>query len=319
MLPFTGNEVIKNLSSYVLSQQEEDIMKYGLKHGIPPARVAKSDIFETFELLSAFLTTNLKESQFRNPLYTELSQIAQSYASSYKPTKNTLAKHGILKKLRKNKDIIILRPDKGNGIVILNRVDYDNKIFEILGETGKFREIEEVVGVNRKDVTMYRESKLQRYLCHLKKYIPQEVYENIYPTGSVPSRLYGLPKVHKITGNLTVPPLRPIVSSIGAYNYKLAKYLSEILQPLVPKTHSASDTFSFVSELSNVDLQNKFLVSFDVVSLFTNIPLEESINLAVDKIFETNASELSKTHLKKLFLIATSQTHFYLTVNIMTR
>ena len=53
------------------------------------------------------------------------------------------------------------------------------------------------------------------------------------------------------------------------------------------------------------------MVSFDVASLFTNIPLKESVDLAVSYITEGNASlRLSKTELTKLFAIATSQTHF---------
>ena len=107
-----------------------------------------------------------------------------------------------------------------------------------------------------------------------------------------------------------LPPFSTTAAAIGAYNHKLAKYLAKILQPLISKRHAAQDTFSFVSELSNQNLESSFLVSFDVVSLFTNIPLGESINLAVDKIFESKVTKLSKQDLKKLFLIATSQTHF---------
>ena len=53
------------------------------------------------------------------------------------------------------------------------------------------------------------------------------------------------------------------------------------------------------------------MVSFDVESLFTNLPLEESINLAVDYIIKENSNiKLTATELKQLFTIATSETHF---------
>ena len=53
------------------------------------------------------------------------------------------------------------------------------------------------------------------------------------------------------------------------------------------------------------------MVSFDVVSLFTNVPLEESINLAVDYIFRGSPNiKTNRNDLKKLFVFATSQTHF---------
>jgi len=92
---------------------------------------------------------------------------------------------------------------------------------------------------------------------------------------------------------------------------KLAKYLCSLLQSLLPNTYSISDTFSFVQELKTVDISNKFMVSFDVVSLFTNIPLKESIDLAVSYIVEGNPNlKLSKNDLTKLFSFATSQTNF---------
>ena len=41
-------------------------------------------------------------------------------------------------------------------------------------------------------------------------------------------------------------------------------------------------------------MANKFLISFDVSSLFTNIPLSEAIDIAVDLIFE-NAPDIKFT------------------------
>ena len=111
------------------------------------------------------------------------------------------------------------------------------------------------------------------------------------------------------------PPLRPIVSSIGAYNYNLAKYLSSLLVPLLPDTYSVKDSFSFVEELRSFDFNDKFLISFDVESLFTNIPLNETIDIAVHLIFKHNPKfSIKKTDLKKLFSFATSETHFLFSV-----
>ena len=66
-----------------------------------------------------------------------------------------------------------------------------------------------------------------------------------------------------------------------------------------------------MQDLHKVSSQNKFLVSFDVVSLFTNIPLREKINLAVEAIFANDSSiKMSRAQLKKLFYFATSESHF---------
>ena len=81
--------------------------------------------------------------------------------------------------------------------------------------------------------------------------------------------------------SIHVPPFHPIVSSIGTYNYELARYLCILLEPHIPSEHCALDTFTFVCEINELPLLGKFMVSFDVESLFTNIPLEECVNLAV--------------------------------------
>ena len=53
------------------------------------------------------------------------------------------------------------------------------------------------------------------------------------------------------------------------------------------------------------------MASFYVESLFTNIPLDECIDLAVRFIKEENTDiKLSATELKTLLRFATAQTHF---------
>jgi len=64
-----------------------------------------------------------------------------------------------------------------------------------------------------------------------------------------------------------------------------------------------------------------FLVSYDVTSLFTNIPLSETIDLAVNAIFDSNTEsdlKLNKIQLKELFNFA-RHTIFYSTVAFMIK
>ena len=212
----------------------------------------------------------------------------------------------VLKELRKNRNIVILKPDKGNGVVVLDRSDCDQGILKIFNDTSKFRPVKE-------DPTLLREGRLQRLLRKLKKdgCLDNVVYENIYPRGSQPARIYGLHKMHKDRGPNSIPPFRPIVSSIGTYNYNLAMYLCNLLSPHIPAEHCATDTFTFVQDIQPLSMFGKFMVSFDVESLFTNIPLEECIDLAVNYISEGNPDlKLSKYDLRSLFTVATAQTHF---------
>ena len=135
----------------------------------------------------------------------------------------------------------------------------------------------------------------------------------IYPSGSAPARTYGTPKMHKFSSSDSFPKLCPIVSSIVTFNYNFACFLWDLLSPLVPNDYSYKDTFSFVSQIKNANLSKKFLVSYDVTSLFTNIPLQETIDIAINLLFNHNPNlNITRKELKKLFLFAISQTHYIL-------
>ena len=69
--------------------------------------------------------------------------------------------------------------------------------------------------------------------------------------------------------------------------------------------------FSFVFQIKNANLSKKFLVSCNVTSLFTNIPLRENIEIAINLIFNHNLNlKITRKELKKLFLFDTLQNHF---------
>ena len=144
-------------------------------------------------------------------------------------------------------------------------------------------------------------------------------YKFTYPSGSAPAKIYGNPKMHMLTDSDSFSKLRPIVSFVGNYNYNLAKHLCNLFSPHLPEQYCKKDTFAFVEQLKRVSLVDKFLVSFDVTSLFTNIPLSTTIKLAVDLI-KTSQPDLniSEKDLTSLFNFATCETHFLFLFNFAT-
>ena len=133
----------------------------------------------------------------------------------------------------------------------------------------------------------------------------------MYPSCSAPDRIYGTPKMHKFSSTDSFPKLHLIFSTIGTFNYNLSCLLCDSLSPLVPTDYSCKDTFSFDSQIKNENLSTKFLVSYNVTSLFTNIPLQETIAISINFIFNHNPNlNITKKELKKLFLFPTSHTHF---------
>ena len=64
--------------------------------------------------------------------------------------------------------------------------------------------------------------------------------------------------------------------------------LENSLSLLVLDDYSCKDTFSFASQIKNASLSSKFLISYDVTSLFNNIPRQETIDIAINLIFKHN-------------------------------
>ena len=161
-VPFTHHDTVVNISSYKLSDDELYIFKFGLTYAIKSPQISKSHVCTTFELLHQDLKRHLVDKSKANEVKSEIQHLPTTYVNSFKPSTNDLKKLKILKKLKQNKDIIILRPDKGNGVVLLDKVVYNNAISDLLSDNSKFKKLQS-------DLTQRREGQLQRYLRKLKK------------------------------------------------------------------------------------------------------------------------------------------------------
>ena len=219
-----------------------------------------------------------------------------------------------LRELRKNPDIVITKPDKGNGVVILDRVEYISKMMSILSDEKKF---ERIGNAETNDTTLQQERSLQAFLLRQYKagHISQEVYAQIRPrpVGSSRPRMYGSPKTHK-----PGVPLRPILSMVNAPQHELAKWLATILRPVLQKygEQAVKDTFEFCETLeqcaADSDVTRSFMCSFDVKSLFTNIPLE-TIQICLDTLYRDSdipQPTMPEKLLKKLLVKATTEVEF---------
>ena len=104
--------------------------------------------------------------------------------------------------------------------------------------------------------------------------------------------MYGLPKVHKSS-----VPCRPVCSAIRTPTESISKYLTDMLKPISSNRHGSDvkDTFDFVDRIKDKDLQQYHMVSFDVCSLFTNVPLKETIDICMDRLYRGN--EENKPHI----------------------
>ena len=172
---------------------------------------------------------------------------------------------------------------------------------QLISDNTKFKQL-------KQNPTKSREESLSAYLRKLsnEKIIDDATFHKILPSGSSPGVLYGLPKVHKASC-----PFRPIVSSVNTYNYNLASYLVGVLQPISTNLHSVKDSFSFVDWAKKYKHNNGIMCPLDVCSLFTNVPLDETIDIALDKLYSlSDPPTLPRSVLRKLLEFATKKSHF---------
>ena len=164
---------------------------------------------------------------------------------------------------------------------MLDRKDYIQKCASILN-TSQFRKL-------NTDPTKSLERKVQQALRKIKHNFEDNDYKKLYPTGSRPGLFYGIPKVHKLQQQqqqqrLEELTMRPIIANIGTATYEIAKYLNKLLTPLSKSDYNILNTEDLVRRLREEAIPAGYkMISFDVKSLFTNVPLDKTIDVILKK------------------------------------
>ena len=172
----------------------------------------------------------------------------------------------------------------------MDKTDYSNKAKELLQDNKTYKKLDK----NPTKTTITRINKRLKSLKDEQK-LDDKTYHKIRPSDATTARFYGLPKIHKPN-----TPLRPIVSLPRSPTYELSKHLASILQSLVKtSTHSVSNAVTFLQQIKDLKIEpDETMVSFDVVSLFTSIPLSTAKRIT-DDLLTTNLSWTGKTKLSK--------------------
>ena len=190
---------------------------------------------------------------------------------------------------------------------------------DILSDTTKFTKLGHVSSY---DNTSKIEKKFQTYLRNAAKdnLIDASIIKIIKPIGSERPRLYGLPKIHKDD-----VPLRPVLSTVKSSQRPVANFLKTILAPAHQKftRYCVRDSFTFANEIKDMKLQGKnlFLCSYDIKSLYTNIPIDEVIRICCKVMYEDediNPPSFSRDVFADLLKFATCSIEFSFN-NVMYR
>ena len=305
---------VVNLSDKQLSLEEENVLYRGLNRNVMLKNVPTDEIKNAIEdcINTAVFhearneladmptpTSKREERQQKTALFDNVGNIAKrkcdaifrdqlkvaynKFISSAKcicSTRVSRAFHATINRLTKDDSIRVCKYDKGVGLVVLNADDYYTKLDSIVNDLTKFKKVDIVA--NDKHPLIKKEDSIKDYVYrYFKDHVDHKTYTTLHPSGSGPGKLYGLCKVHK-----DGYPMRPVVSMIGTAEYQLAKYLDEWIKPHIPSTYMLNSTQHFLTKINEVPVEEgDYCISFDVKSLFTNIPLEETIKIVAGYIF----------------------------------
>ena len=259
------SELITNLSSRQLSENEVEALSLGYKFSTGKDSATYVDhVNKNYKYEDSHA-----EKGFIQGIVACCKALADKEKNSM-PKRYQLA----LEELAKDQSLVITQADKGGGIIILDKTEYDKKMEELLSDPDTYQKKHsgyakrESDKFNKEARKVLRKSETGRKLQHLLEEDPK-----------IP-RMRGLPKLHK-QGH----PMRPITSGIGSAPHRLAKVLAK---PLSRQLGSLSDAHlknsgDLLERLKDIDVKNKKLASFDVKALFTNVDVDGAM-VAIKKV-----------------------------------
>jgi hypothetical protein len=308
----------KKLNDLVDAQIKKDIIK--CNHKFHPSVVNKTNIDfddEEINLLNKGLNFNFARGT-KNSLISELlhseaairtvkddnarisarvivSNKAKNVANNLHAKHKLTAVHSSLRrvatrirdKLTEN-EAIICKADKGSSIVILPKSDYVNKVFD-------FFRANEIVKLDN-DPTLRFSKDINKQINSSKNLLSSADMKLHKVTNPQPPILRGLPKIHKPD-----IPIRPLVNFIPSPGYKIAKKLDTIIRREFKfhNNNSLKNSYDLVNKISDTQLRDSYLLaSFDVVNLYTNIPVDETLKILKENL--SSNSSLSQAAIVEL-------------------
>jgi len=278
VLDSTNKKWFINLSNHRIPTEVSSLLQLGGKFCLPTHPNKKFSIHEfikDIECNAHFQDTN-KQILIRNIAIPQFYKFIENKIVAPQSTEKIAYLLNMTKKFCKNnKNIIFTKADKGNVTVAMDKDFYINKMEELLNDQNTYT----IVTKNPiKSIENNLNNMVKKWLQ--KEFISKQQFAKLRSSDSVLPRAYGLPKIHK-----TNTPFRLIVSSVNTALYYLASFLHEILKNSSNNTCQFTlNSFEIYNRLSGMRIaEPDVLISLDVVSLFTNVPLDLAISSVSDR------------------------------------
>ena len=169
--------------------------------------------------------------------------------------------------------------------MLISKDDYIRNIECLFSDKTKFQVLD-------KDPTPQSLNTVQNYLNTLfnRPEISNDEKKSIRPKFAQIGRAHGLPKTHKKFEDL--PPFRPMVDFTNTPYYGIAKFIANLFNPWTLNDFTVNDSFDAANKIQQIpkELFNSSynFVSFDVISLFTNVPLAKLLIYILKRVYSEN-------------------------------
>ena len=185
----------------------------------------------------------------------------------------------------------------------MDRLVYEEKLKALISDPDKFV---------KTDSKQSERVKVQVNKVAAKYKDCPEMYKKLKIKGNYQAgHLYGLPKLHKDPDD---PPLRPIVSMTGTVTHELAQYLNQLIYQYLDQKHMVRSGNEFILALDDAKVSpTQAVVSLDVESLFTNVPVHSTIDIILNRAYNHESlppPPLAQEDLRELLQICTQLTPF---------
>ncbi len=274
----TKPQWISNISNTTIPDYVTTVLGLGPKFGLPYEH-KKMPIIKTLSGIESYLYNNPSADEIR----AKVINITTNFLNNYKRSKNSdkfiLQLVNKTKKfLADNQQIIVIKADKGNKTIIMNRSEYEESMDKLLNDQSTYKK-------TSRDPTL----RIQKTgndlikLWRLQNRINDEQEKHLQTHNSVAPACYGLGKLHKkVSGEII--PLRPVVATIQSPLYKLSQLIAKCLSKVVSESpYYLKDSWQFAKCVKGLKIPAGYkLISLDATSLFTNVPLDLSLQ-AIEK------------------------------------
>ena len=290
-----------NLTEYTPTQDEEALLQLGLNCHYahkPSDRTKRLEI----EVLLDSITTLEKEKKITTSDALRPLLLAEALTSRHPHHHRSLLTKDLkdaAKKLRQAEGVTIRRADKTPALVLIDTEEYHGKLDGILSDDTKFKKIRKnpIEDIKREANALIdginAATNAVKFLKIKGDFEPGYIYGNI--------------KTHKARN-----PLRPIISQIPTPTYALAKHLNRILTPYIPDEHRVKSSAAFLQIIKDSSAEGA-IASLDVESLFTNVPVAETIDLICDRVYRDDTTPtlaVPENALRRLLQLCTMSAPF---------